>query len=375
MSDLKSKITKPLKVANKISETDDAVSFQLEIPDEWTSQFSYQAGQFVTLFLNVNGQEISRSYSLCTSPHYDKAFQITVKRVSGGLGSNYLLDKVQAGDTLDVTPPQGQFFKPLTPHPQNHYFLFAAGSGITPVFSILKEILITRPDEKVFLFFSNRSENDIIYKNWLDQLKEDYPNRLYVTHMLSKPISSRLTLVGRCSALMAKNFVLEHSEGAVARQAYICGPEGFMDQVTEGLSLAGLRADEIRKESFGAAPRPSAPSDSQQTDANLEGKFVIGDQTPVGNPEKLIAILGGEKFEMEINPHISILENLIQAGQNPPYSCMNGACMACMAKVKSGRVYQDDPGILTDENMAAGETLTCQAKALTPTVIVDYDDF
>jgi ring-1,2-phenylacetyl-CoA epoxidase subunit PaaE len=374
MTDLKHKITSPLKVAIKLQETEDAYSFQLDIPPDLKSKFAYQAGQFVTLFLEVNGQEISRSYSLSTSPTFDKNFQITVKRVKGGLGSNFLADHIESDDTLLVTPPQGTFFKPLSPGPATHYFLFAAGSGITPIFSIMKELLSTRSEEKIYLFYCNRSENDVIYKNQIETLKNQYPNRLSVTHMLSQPVASRLTLVGRCSALLVKNFVVENSEGALQRQAYMCGPEGFMDQVQQGLQLAGLTQEEIRKESFGVTIVPAAPSQGASFD--LSAKFVIGDATaPLATPKKLIATLGGETVEVDLNPDLSILENLIEAGQNPPYSCMNGACMACMGKVKQGRVYQDDPGILTEENMAAGETLTCQARALTETVKIDYDDF
>lgn len=373
---IKDKVTTPLKVKKKTAETPSSFSFELEIPENLKSDYQYSAGQFITLFMNINDEWISRSYSLCTSPSFDEHFQITVKRVEGGRGSNWLADSVNEGDTLEVTKPQGTFFQPLPPDNNNFYFLFAAGSGITPVFSIAKEVLKTDASAQVYLFYCNRTEIDVIYKDQLEQMSTDYKGRFHLTYMFSKPETSRLTLVGRCSALMAKNFVIENSENAGPRQAYMCGPEGFMNEVEKGMKDAGLDDDNIRKESFGTPVPPPETSDNNGNDElNLDDKVVIGDDTPLSAPKTIQAIINGETVEVAADKDTPILESLIEAGQNPPYSCMNGACMACMAKVTKGRVYQEDPGILTDENVEAGETLTCQAKPLTETVIIDYDDF
>lgn len=373
---IKDKATSPLKVKKKLAETPTAFSFELEIPGTLKSEFQYTAGQFITLFMNINDEWISRSYSLCTSPHFDEHFQITVKRVVGGRGSNWLADQINEGDTLNVTAPQGTFFQPLPEKENNCYFLFAAGSGITPIFSIAKEVLKTESTAQVFLFYSNRNEKDVIYKDLLTQISEDFKERFHLTYMFSKPETSRLTLVGRCSSLMAKNYVVENSENAGERQAYMCGPEGFMDEVEKGLQEAGLSQDRIRRESFGTPMAPSQTAGPESDDEfSLEGKVVIGDDTPLAPAKTIKAVINGETIEVAADKNTSILESLIEAGQNPPYSCMNGACMACMAKVSQGRVYQEDPGILTEENIQSGETLTCQAKPLTETVIIDYDDF
>lgn len=373
MSELYEKITKPLIVKKKIAETPEAYSFQLEIPPELKEDFRYSAGQFVTLFLRVENEMISRSYSLCTSPAADNDFQITVKRVPMGKGSNYLADKVNEGDTLLVTPPQGQFYSPGD-ETQTAYFLFAAGSGITPIYSILKETLTTSADSKVFLFYSNRNEESVIYKDQLTHLQEEFSSRLQVTHMFSKPMKARLTLVGRCSSIVAKKYLLENLEGIQSKQAYLCGPNGFMEQVKTGLASAGFEPNEIRIESFGA-PLSELESKTEQDEIDLNDQTVIGDDSQLATPEKIIAVINGETVEVDANPNSSVLESLIEAGQSPPYSCMNGACMACMAKIVQGRVAQEDPGILTEENIEAQEALTCQAKPLTATVKVDYDDF
>lgn len=375
---IKDKVTVPLKVRKKTTETPSAYSFELEIPADKKEQFQYNAGQFVTLFMEIKGEWISRSYSLCTSPSSDSHFQITVKRVEGGKGSNWLADSVNEGDTLLVTPPQGTFFQQLPLKENNAYFLFAAGSGITPIFSIAKEVLKTESTANVFLFYSNRTESDVIYKDLLDDLTKKFEDRFHLTYMFSQPTKSRLTLVGRCSSLMAKNFVKEHSEGVGERQAYMCGPDGFMSEVESGVQQAGLSEDNIRKESFGTSIAPAQTTDTAPkgfAEINLEGKVVIGDDTPLSEPKIVRAIINGETIEVPAVADMPILESLIEAGKNPPYSCMNGACMACMAKITQGRVYQHDPGILTDENIAANEILTCQAKPLTETVVIDYDDF
>ncbi len=381
MTDLekvKDKVTTSLKVKKKTLETPSSFSFELEVPEKLKNDFQYSAGQFVTIFMKVNNEWISRSYSLCTSPSFDPHFQITVKRVKGGRGSNWLADQVSEGDTLDVTFPQGTFFQQLPNKENNFYFLFAAGSGITPIFSIAKEVLKTEPSAQVFLFYSNRNEKEVIYKNLLEKMLKDFKERFHLTYMFSKPETSRLTLVGRCSALMAKNFVIENSEMAGERQAYMCGPEGFMNEVEKGMKEAGLKNENIRKESFGGAPATPTQTSSEAppcNELNLDDKIVIGDDTPLAPTKTIKAVINGESIEVVADKNTSLLESLIEAGQNPPYSCMNGACMACMAKVIKGRVYQDDPGILTEENIRSGETLTCQAKPLTETVIVDYDDF
>ena len=238
-ADLKEKLTHPLKVEEKIQETPDAYSFRLDIPSELKTQYQYRAGQFVTLFLNVNGEEIRRSYSLCTSPNHDDHFQITVKQVPGGKGSNHLANNVNTGDTLYVTPPQGTFFQPLDNEKSAQYFLFAAGSGITPIFSIAKEVLSTDPSARVNLLFANRDEDHIIYRELFAGVESQFSGRLHISHQLSKP-KGGCDLTGRCNAEVAAKFAADKAQGSGPKQAYICGPEGFMDAVKEGLKTAGL---------------------------------------------------------------------------------------------------------------------------------------
>lgn len=371
--ELREKLTTPLKVSLKIKETADAYSFRFEIPSELKEKFDYRAGQFVTLFLSVGEQQIRRSYSLCTSPSHEDHFQITVKQVEGGLGSNYLATQIDQGDELHVTPPQGTFFQPLEQGQGAEYFFFAAGSGITPVFSILKETLTTDASAKSYLLFANRNEDLIIYKEQLADLTEKFAGRLFVTHQLSKPLSS-YPGAGRCDEQIVASFVETYKRGSNV-QAYLCGPDGFMDSSKLALKAQGFADGQIRIESFNTS-LPAEPKDEKAAEPceDLDG-IIIGDTSaPTAKPTKLTALLNGESLEVDVDPEISILENLINAGQNPPYSCMDGACMACMAKVTSGKVVQEDYGILTEENIENGETLTCQAKPASQNLVIDYDN-
>ncbi|MCB0406550.1 MAG: ferredoxin--NADP reductase [Bdellovibrionales bacterium] len=375
MSDLISKITTPLKIKRKIQETSDTYSFTFEIPLHEKEKFLYSAGQFVTLFMNINGESISRSYSLASTPALNEDFQITVKRVPGGKGSNFLADSLHEGDTVLVMPPQGRFFQPYSKENHVFYFLFAAGSGITPIYSICKELLAQHSNAQIYFFYANRDENNVIFKSSIEKLASEHSPRLHLTYMYSKPKAARLTLVGRCSSFMAKNFALQNMENADKKQAYICGPEGFMAEVKSGLQSAGFTDEEIRMESYGPSTKPKTEASTQTSGLNLDDKIIVGDDTPFATPKKIQAIINGTTVEVDALPETSILESLIEAGQNPPYSCMNGACMACMAKITKGRIYQNDPGILTHENLQAKEILTCQAKPLTETVVIDYDNF
>lgn len=371
MSALADKITKPLKVLKKIRETNDAYSLLLEIPPELKNSFSYKPGQFVTFFLNINGEELSRSYSLSTSPEVDTDFKVTVKRVANGKGSNFLIDQVQEGDFLKVTPPAGFFFKASPKEQAKHYLLFAAGSGITPIFSILKSVLTINSTNKVDLIFANRDEDSIIYKNELNGWLGKFNGRLTIVDVLSKPKSAAHEFKGRCTEEMLLKILNNKIQpSTLPTEIYICGPVGFMDTVKLSLKSAGFTTEQIHEENFG----PIAAH--EQTPEPTDGRVYIGDPLVGAEvPEKIEAHLDGQNYEAPAVAEQTILETLIEAGANPPYSCMDGACMACMAKLVSGRVYQKDPGILTEENIANKDILTCQARPLSKTVKVSFDIF
>ncbi|MBX3020962.1 MAG: ferredoxin--NADP reductase [Bdellovibrionales bacterium] len=357
---------KALKVIQRIQETADAVSLVLEIPEALKKQFHYQAGQFVTFFMDINGEQLNRSYSLSTSPLTDKEFKVTVKKVHGGRGSTYLCERVKEGDVLMTAPPAGNFFRPSLEAKGVHYVLIAAGSGITPVFSILKTVLSASTLNHVTLMYCNRTEESIIYRKEIDEWARNHPSRLDVVHSLTKPTDGWTGHTGR----LDKNLIGEILEMPVPgkmREYYLCGPKEFMSTVRHALMENGVAKEHIREEDFAISLHKPGPA------VNDTWTF-IGPQTPAESPEKIIAKINGETFEIPAKQGQSVLETLLEAGAQPPYSCMDGACMACMAKIQEGRVYQEDPGILTDDNIAMCEALTCQAKPLSRIVKLSYDD-
>lgn len=361
------KLTKPLRVVKRIQETPDAVSLVLEIPPEHQAQFRYQAGQFVTFFLEIDGERLNRSYSLSTSPLVDQEFKVTVKKVTGGRGSTYLCERVKEGDLLNTTPPAGSFFKPSLDPKGTHYFLFAAGSGITPVFSILKTVLTASTLNRVTLVFCNRSEDGIIYRREIDEWARKHPSQLDVIHVISKPGPDWTGHSGRIDRALVTEVLSMPVEGPEAREYYLCGPTDFMNVVKNSLIENAIPKEMIRIEDFALdLHKPGVKVE--------EGWTFIGPDSPDGMPEKIVAEINGEIVEVPAKEGQAILDTLLEAGAQPPYSCMDGSCMACMAKIQGGRVYQEDPGILADDNIENCEALTCQAKPLSRIVKLSYDN-
>lgn len=366
-------LAKPLKVLKRIEETKDAISLVLEIPPDLRGQYSYQAGQFVTFFLSIGGETLARSYSLSSSPLTDNDFQVSVKRVPGGKGSNYLCDQVREGATLMTTPPAGQFYKPGTHSGGTHYYLFSAGSGVTPVFSIMKTVLKASPLNHVTFVYCNRSEDSIIYKNELEKWAKEYPTRLDVVHVLSKPSSSWPGRQGRIDRTFVAELLDMPSSGPTHREYYMCGPVEFMTLLRNSLTENGVAKDLIKEENFGVAVHKAKAASGPEL---KDSWTLIGPQAALDDegPEKIIAQINGETVEVQAKPGMSVLETLLEAGHQPPYSCMDGACMACLCKIQDGKVYQEDPGILSDDNVKNNESLSCQAKPLSRITKLTYDN-
>lgn len=362
------KMTFPLKVVRKINETDDTVSFVFDVPATLKEKFSFQPGQFVTLFLDINGEAMARSYSIPSSPAVDRDLKITVKRVPGGKASNFLIDRVHEGDQLRLSPPAGNFYRPQSDGP-HHYVLAAGGSGITPLFSILKTLLLTDPQSRVSLLYANRFEDSVIFDHELSSLAERFPDRLQVRTVISQPSQDWTGWRGRCEGPQLDQWLgrmLNFSRLPVV--AYLCGPDGYMKNVRA--SLTRLRVEKVFEESFSAG-QSSSPTQSHHQVEPIQ----IGDLRAQNMNEQaeVEVLLNGQKTQHLIRRDQTILQALIDAGANPPYSCLEGNCMACMAKVRAGRVFQIEPGILMDDNIAAGETLTCQAHPSSAKIIIDYD--
>ncbi|MEM6396537.1 MAG: ferredoxin--NADP reductase [Bacteroidota bacterium] len=359
-----------LSVSQIHNETLDAVTLKFELPDHLRKSFSYKAGQYLTLRFMLNGEDVRRAYSMSSSP-IDDQLAVTVKRVNGGLVSNHVADQVQPGTEVEVMVPQGKFFYEPKPDQHRDIYLVGAGSGITPLMSILRTALREEPNSKVYLLYGNKTEESIIFKSALDELKQQYPNRLFITHTLSRLRKSKgLSSLwnrkkadwdgwrGRIDAKKIREWVAQHpSEGEEANY-YICGPGSLIDTTEQALTGIGIDPENIHDERF--------------LSAHDKGKKKSSDKS-TGVGATLRAMLEGEVKEVDLLPGQSILDALIEAKHSPPYSCLAGACSTCMAKVTKGGVRMEVCYALDEDEVNAGYVLTCQCYPTTDEVEVNFE--
>lgn len=354
-----------LNVSNIVRETEDATTISFAIPPDLKEEFKYKHGQYLTLRFFFEGKDERRAYSICTSPDADDYLAVTVKKVAGGEVSPYVNGLLKVGDTIDVMPPLGTFTINLDENNKKTYILFAGGSGITPIISILKSILYKEKQSKVILVYANSNEDTIIFRDALINLKEKFADRLTVLHQLSKPINKGLEHTeGRIDKQRCLGIVklLDHSiiENA---EYFMCGPGGMMNEIESALLELNIDRKKIHKESF--------------TVAENEGTEVVKHHethAPDEKVDKVTVILYGEEHVIDIADGDTILVAGIKAGIDPPFSCQIGACSTCRAKLKSGKVEMEADDALSAEEIEDGFVLTCTSHALTNNVVVDYDD-
>jgi 3-ketosteroid 9alpha-monooxygenase subunit B len=342
-----------LRVAEVIEETHDAKSLVFEIPKPLAGVFRYRAGQFLTLELPWDSGKIKRCYSLASSPECDPLPKVTVKRVKDGRASNWINDNVRAGVTLSVLPPEGRFVLTDTDAP---LVLFAGGSGITPVISLVKTALLTGA-RSIVMLYANRDDRSIIFKSELARLLAQHPRRIELLHHLDD----------------AKGFVSEKDVHALAGRGgprgifYVCGPGPFMEIVERGLTAARVDPARIRSEKFvslsdeGAAQADVAASAAAQASAE-------------GIPTEFEVELRGEKHVVAYKQGLSLLHAAREAGVDAPYSCEEGFCGCCAARLVEGKVHMAACDALTEEEKRRGLILTCQARPLTRAIKVRYED-
>lgn len=354
-----------LKVSNIIRETEDATTISFEVPPDLKEIFNYKQGQYLTLRFFIDGKDERRAYSICSSPYVDNDLAVTVKRVVGGEVSPYVNGQLKVGDTIDVMPPLGNFTVDLDPNNNKTYILFAGGSGITPIYSIIKSILNVELKSKLILVYANSNEDSIIFRDALIELKDKFDDRLTIIHQLSKPINGGLEhAVGRINKQRCLSIVniLDHK---IVRDAefFMCGPGGMMNEIEAALEELQIETKKIHKESF--------------TVAENDGTEVVKHHktnAPEEKVETVKVILYGEEHEIVIENNDTILVAGIKAGIDPPFSCQIGACSTCRARLVSGKVEMEADDALTEEEIEEGFVLTCTSHPLTNNVVVDYDD-
>lgn len=354
-----------LKVKEVNPETADAVSVSFEVPDELKTAFAYIPGQYTTLKLIVNGQPVNRSYSFCSSPYMNEPFTIAVKRVQGGIGSNFINDHFKPGIEVEVMEPMGKFYSPLNQSNRKHYVLFAGGSGITPVISILKSVLVAEPHSTVTLFYGNRNENSVIFKERLYQLAQQFSERLKVVYIYDTPLQpqqySGYVVKDMALRLLRENTNLQFQNA----EFFICGPTPMMKEVESALGILGIPKEKIHIEYFTA----KAEEDKQAAGVGVAAAA----EEPFTGVASVKIIYDGNEHELKVKETETILEAALDAGYDPPYSCMVAACCTCRAKLLEGKVEMDDRESLTDAEIAKGYVLTCQSHPKSNRIVLNYD--
>lgn len=362
-----------LKVSELVRETPDAVTLIFDLPEDHKEAFQYTHGQYLTIKITVNGAEERRSYSMCSSP-VDDHIAVTVKKVEGGKVSTFLHEKVKAGDELEVMPPDGRFFTELDPDQRKTYYLFGAGSGITPLMSILKTILEKEPLSTVFLLYGNRNETSIIFKEQLDRLSRKFAGQLVVEHILSQPVREKVGglmgmfkkgtvswdgRIGRINAGEINRFLQEYQPRSREVEYFICGPGSMIDDVKNALLNRGIDKKHIHTEYFSSA--------KPQKNGATNGKVSLAEGTP------LTAHLDGQAVQIVVPAGKTILDALLDQGYDPPYSCTAGACSTCMAKIVKGSVEMDACYALDEEEVEEGFVLTCQSRPTSNEIEINFD--
>ncbi|MDB5222683.1 MAG: paaK [Chitinophagaceae bacterium] len=350
----------PLSVKDIKRETQDCVSISFEIPKELFKEFQFKQGQSLTLRKILEGEEIRRSYSICTSP-LDNELRVAVKKVQGGLFSTYANTELKTGDTIDVMPPSGNFYTDLNPSNKKNYVAFAAGSGITPVISIIKTTLITEPQSTFTLIFGNKNHSSIIFKEELEALKDKHIERFRLYHILSRERMEAEINYGRINADKCLQLTKVIDINSID-EFFICGPEEMIFCVRDFLQDKGINKRKIHFELFTTPLRKAASYKSQAaSEANKE-------------TSNITVKLDGRSFDFNLDyDSNNILDAALAQGADLPYACKGGVCTTCRARLIEGKIEMEVNYGLEPDEVEAGFILTCQSHPRSEKVMVDFD--
>ena len=349
-----------LKIADIYKETKDCSVLSFEIPQELKQEFQYKQGQHLTLRSIINGQDTRRSYSLCSSP-IENTWKIAVKKINGGLFSTFVNDTLKKGDTIEVMAPNGEFNVAINSEKPKNYIVFAAGSGITPILSIIKTHLISEPNSTFKLFYLNRTVKSIIFKEEIEQLKNTFFDRFEIFHFLTKEHRSIELLNGRFTQeklqILTKNIIDIPSTD----ECFICGPEQMIFLIRDELVAAGLDKNKIHYELFTSG----ITEEDKARMAKIVEKKVEGTDVTI--------IDGGKEFHFVMDDDFdNILDGALAAGADLPFACKGGVCSTCKCKVVSGTVEMKINYALDENEVANGLVLSCQAVPTSEKVVVDF---
>lgn len=345
----------PLKIKNIQRETSDCVSLALDIPPQYQEDFKFYQGQYLTFKTVLNGEELRRSYSICSAPN-DKSLRVAVKKVPNGQFSTYANEVLKEGDVLEVMPPMGHFYTPLSKEHEKTYIFWAAGSGITPIISNIKAILSTEPKSQCTLIYGNRKVSSIIFKEELEALKNQYLGRFQVFNILSREYSDSDLLQGRLDKAKIQAFTAKIPFLLRGDEYFACGPIEMVEALKEVLIAAEIEDNKIHTELFNAPKQNFSSADIKnavESEAQIE--------------------LDGRVFSVPIEKGQNILDAAQAIGSDLPFACKGGVCCTCRAKLLEGEVEMMANYALTKEEVHQGFILTCQAIPKTDRVVVSFD--
>lgn len=346
---------KKLIVKEIKKETENAVSIVFDIPNDFSEEFKFIPGQYITIRIQLEGKEVRRSYSICSSPESGE-LRVAVKEVKNGVFSNYATQQLKEGDVLEVSPPEGKFILQTATSHQKNYVAFAAGSGITPIMSMIKSVLFKEIHSTFVLVYGNKTADNTIFKTEIDHLLEKYPKRFFVQYVFSQKLLGDAVL-GRIEKSIV-NFILKNKFKNIEFDSfYLCGPEPMVETVTEVIKENNYPASKIHFELF-----TSTYTSGIITAKNLDGNTEI------------TILLDDEETTFEMSKKKMILTAALDEGLDAPYSCQGGICSSCLAKVTEGKAIMDKNNILSEDEINEGLILTCQAHPVTEKITIDFDE-
>ncbi len=353
----------PLEVVDIKRETAEAVSIKLRIPKELEEEFRFIPGQYVMFKHVINGEELKRSYSISSSPG-EGELRVGVKEVIDGRFSTFANRQLKVGDKLETLAPRGRFVVQTDPSNRKHYVSFCAGSGVTPIISMMKHVMETEPMSHFTCFYGNRYASTIIYLDEINALKNRFPDRLEVHYVMSKEEMGSDLFRGRIDEEKIRTFSEVLFDPKHVDAFYMCGPEQIIHAAKKVLQEKGVEEERLHFELFGT-PNPTAGFATATAD-EADSESVKSQVT---------VVMDGDEFNFEMEPgRETILDAADRSGLDVPYSCKGGVCCTCLARVKKGEVSMELNYSLTDKEVASGLVLTCQAHPKSAEVIVDFDD-
>ena len=357
-----------LPVSNITPEAAGAVAITFKVPEDLRSGFNFKAGQFLTLRASIDGNDVRRSYSISSSQNsylQNGTLEVGIRPVQGGVFSNWAASQLKVGDVLRVMPADGRF---IVQRPRAiHRVGFAAGSGITPILSILASTLEEQTESKFTLVYGNRRMDSVMFNEALQDLKDRYPNRLTLIHVLSRQAQEVPLLEGRIDEAKVKEIVSSLLPAASMDEVFICGPEAMIEATEKALLEVGVPARNIRTERFTSPTLEALPADARK-------QVVLGHAPESKGDVSLTVVLDGKKHQMQMSSIDKILDVALAAGLDLPYSCKGGVCCTCRAKVMQGSVVMEKNFTLEKWEAEQGFVLSCQSKPTSKDVVLSFDE-